>query len=138
MNLLSPPQYLPKNDHEGARGGGDKQNNPPQIPPQSKPDTESRVLTRLREAAVGAEDEQLDVLVHQLLQGGVGVRAIHDRTLILLVVAGLPTHTHTRKCSTAAGRHTTTSDAGEGAFDAETQQRHTTRQVAPPLVRMET
>lgn len=46
-------------------------------------------LTRLRKAAVGAEDEQLDVLVHQLLERGVGVRAVDDRALVLLVVASL-------------------------------------------------
>lgn len=49
----------------------------------------SKELTRLGEAAVGAEDEEFHVFVHQLLEGGVCVRAVHDSALVFLVVAGL-------------------------------------------------
>lgn len=48
-----------------------------------------RELTGLRKTAVGAEHEVLNILVHQLLENGVSVSTVHDRTLVLFIVARL-------------------------------------------------
>lgn len=68
--------------------------------------TKQKTLTGLGELAVRAEDEEFDVLVHELLEGGVGVGAVNDRAFVLLVVASLRAttnsqskqkHTHAQK-----------------------------------------
>lgn len=53
------------------------------------PSKNTRQLTALGKTTVGAEHEELNILVHQLLQNGVCVSTVHNRTLVLFVVTRL-------------------------------------------------